>query len=229
MRDLYSLLTGPVLVLSLLVFCAGMAWRVYWYIKGLDWKLDRVAYRPHLKQGLKGAAQSVYRWLMPYGTNAWRRSPFFATAFFVFHLGAVFVPLLLAGHMVIMQRVFGFSLPSLPQIVADLLTLGTLGAGAFIIARRLALPEVRILTTVNDYFILALTLAPFVTGFLAATGVPGYDFWLLLHILCGEAFLILAPFTKLSHIVLFFMSRGQLGMDYSIKRGGDYRGTSFPW
>ena len=49
------------------------------------------------------------------------------------------------------------------------------------------------------------------------------------HILTGEAVLLLAPFTKLSHIVLFFMSRGQLGMDYNIKRGGHARETAFPW
>ena len=42
-------------------------------------------------------------------------------------------------------------------------------------------------------------------------------------------FLILAPFTKLSHIVLYFMSRGQLGMDFAIKRGGATRGPVFPW
>jgi len=48
-------------------------------------------------------------------------------------------------------------------------------------------------------------------------------------VLTGEAFLILAPFTKLSHIALYFMSRGQLGMDYAIKRGGATRGGVFPW
>ncbi|MDL2272486.1 respiratory nitrate reductase subunit gamma [Desulfovibrio sp. OttesenSCG-928-I05] len=226
---MYSLLTGPLLGISLLVFFGGMAWRIFWYIKGLDWRLERVAYRPYMKRGLKGAVQSIWRWLVPYGTHSWRQHPFFAGAFFLFHLGAIFVPLFLAGHMVIMERQLGFSLPALPQIVSDVLTLGTIAAGGFIIARRLALPEVRILTTLYDYFILCLSLAPFVTGFLAAANAPGYDFWLLLHILCGELFLILAPFTKLSHIALFFMSRGQLGMDYAIKRGGEFRGTSFPW
>ena len=50
-----------------------------------------------------------------------------------------------------------------------------------------------------------------------------------LHIFAAELVLILAPFTKLSHIVLYFMSRGQLGMDYAIKRGGASRGPAFPW
>jgi hypothetical protein len=32
----------------------------------------------------------------------------------------------------------------------------------------------------------------------------------------------------LSHVVLFFMSRGQLGMDYGIKRGG-MKGKGLAW
>ena len=32
--------------------------------------------------------------------------------------------------------------------------------------------------------------------------------------------LVAIPFTKLSHFVLFFMSRMQIGMDFGIKRGG---------
>ena len=52
---------------------------------------------------------------------------------------------------------------------------------------------------------------------------------MLVHVLTGELFLILAPFTKLSHIALFFMSRAQIGMDYAIKRGGAARGGAFPW
>ena len=69
---------------------------------------------------------------------------------------------------------------------------------------------------------------PFVTGLLARYHVGDYSFWLSLHILFGEALLILAPFTKLSHIVLFFMSRAQLGMDYGIKRGG-INGKGMAW
>jgi len=34
--------------------------------------------------------------------------------------------------------------------------------------------------------------------------------------------------TKLSHIILFFMSRAQLGMDFGIKRGG-MKGGGATW
>lgn len=224
-----NFLAGLGLVISLVIFVCGMAWRVAWYLKGLDWRLDRVAYRPHMKRGLKGAAHSVAVWLLPYGTHAWRKAPFFTLATFLFHLGVVIVPLFLAGHAVLMRSAFGFSLPALPQGLADFLAIMAIFALTGLIVRRLTLPEVRILTTRHDWVVLALAGVPLVTGCFAALHFPGYGFWLTTHMLSGEIMLIAAPFTKLSHIALFFMSRGQLGMDFSIKRGGEFRGPAFPW
>ncbi len=40
--------------------------------------------------------------------------------------------------------------------------------------------------------------------------------------------LVAIPFTKLSHVFLFFASRAQLGMDFGIKRGG-LKGTKMDW
>jgi hypothetical protein len=63
---------------------------------------------------------------------------------------------------------------------------------------------------------------------LAYHHVGNYQFWLILHILSGEVWLIAIPFTKLSHFILFFMSRGQIGMDFGIKRGG-MKGRGMVW
>ncbi len=224
-----NFLAGPGLVISLLVFVIGMAWRVIWYIRGLDWRLDRVAYRPFMKQGLKGAVQSALAWLVPYGTRSMRNAPFFTLSTFLFHLGVVFVPLFLAGHSVLLRDVFGFGLPAIPQGLANFLTILAVVAFVFLALRRLALPEIRLLTTREDWFVLLLTGVTLVAGCLAAQHFAGYRFWLTLHMLSGEILLLVAPFTKLSHIVLYFLSRGQLGMDFSIKRGGEYRGNAFPW
>ncbi len=101
-------------------------------------------------------------------------------------------------------------------------------SAVFLALRRIALPEVRILTTWYDYIILLLAVAPFITGFVARYELGSYTFWLTVHILFGETLLIAAPFTKLSHIVLFFASRAQLGMDYGIKRGG-MKGKGMAW
>ncbi|ABB37450.1 HmcE, 25.3 kd protein in hmc operon [Oleidesulfovibrio alaskensis G20] len=222
-------LTGPMLWISLVVCFGGLLARVVWYIRGLDWKLDRVAYRPHMSIGLRGALRSVLCWITPMGTHSWRQQPFMAAGFFLFHIGAVLVPLFLMGHNIILEERFGFSLPTLPWWLADGLTVAALAGAAMLALRRIALTEVRILTSAYDWFILAVSAAPFLTGFIARLHVGDYQFWLVMHIITGELLLVLIPFTKLSHVALFFMSRGQLGMDYNIKRGGMKRTAGFPW
>ncbi len=226
---MYEFLTGPMLWAAFLIFVIGLARRVVLYIRGLDWRLERVAYGPGLKIGMKGAISSVFQWLVPFGTHSWRKQPYFTIAFFLFHIGVVIVPLFLAGHMVIMQERFGFSLPALPMWFSDAFTVLAIVGAFMMILRRVALPEVRFLTNWGDWGILLLVLFVLVAGFLARMQAPGYESWLLWHIFSAELVLILAPFTKLSHIVLYFMSRGQLGMDYAIKRGGASRGPAFPW
>lgn len=231
MENVISFLSGPGLYVSLGVFFIGLGARFALYFMGLSWKLDRVAYKAEMAWGLKGGAHSAVKWLIPFGTYGWRAQPFVTVAFFMLHLGAVAVPLFLSGHNVVLQEALGFSLPSMPQRLADGLTaLALLGLG-LIVLRRIALPEVRILTTAYDYFIILLVFVPLASGFLAARRFGDYDMWLLCHIVSGELLLILAPFTKLSHIALYFASRIQIGMDYAIKRGGHSRksGALFPW
>jgi len=198
------------------------------YFKGLSWQLDRVAYKAYPAQGFKGAANSILKWLIPFGTYGWRKQPFMTLIFFGFHIGAVIVPLFLLGHNVFLKEKIGISFITLNPVLADILTWSVIASAFFLILRRISLPEVRILTTTYDYFILFLSVAPFITGLIARYEIGNYSFWLTAHILCGEALLIAVPFTKLSHIVLFFASRAQLGMDYAIKRGG-MKGKGMAW
>lgn len=225
---MYAFLTGPFLWFVFAVFFVGLAWRVVWYVKGLSWQLDRVAYRAFPAAGAKGAARSIGFWLLPYGTHNWRQKPLFTAVFFGFHIGAVLVPLFLAGHAELLRERLGLAWPSLPQPLADTLTVIVLVSAVCIAVRRFALPEVRIVTTWYDYLLLAVATAPFATGFLAVMQVGDYGFWITAHILTGELLLLAIPFTKLYHVIGFFLSRAQLGMDFGIKRGG-LKGRSMPW
>lgn len=225
---MYELLTGPLLWASFAIFAIGLAYRIVWYIKGLHWQLDRVAYGAHFGRGLKGAALSILAWLVPLGCRNWRVKPGFMLMFFGFHIGLVAVPLFLEGHAVLLRQGLGISWPAMPMWLADWLTIIMLVSACFIIVRRIALPEVRILTDWKDWLVLAITVAPFLTGFMAVHEVgESYRFWLLAHIITGEIMLVAIPFTKLFHVVGFFLSRGQLGMDFGIKRGGAKK--NFAW
>ena len=101
---MYAFLTGPMFWISIAVFVIGLGARALWYVRGLHWQLDRVAYRAHPKAGMRGAARSVFRWLVPFGTYGWRTQPFMTVAFFLFHIGAVLVPVFFAGSQRISPR-----------------------------------------------------------------------------------------------------------------------------
>jgi nitrate reductase gamma subunit len=217
---MYEFVTGPLAWLAFAVFFVGIVVRLVLYVRGLDWKLDRVTYSVNTAYGVRGAVRSILFWLFPYGTRSYRNNPGFTLALFVLHLGLIVTPIFLLGHNILLQERWGFSLWSLPGAAADLLTIGVIVSALLLAMRRIALPEVRIITTAYDYLLLAVAVAPFVTGLIARHAYADSQPWLILHVLCGELFLVAIPFTKLSHFVLFFATRAQLGMDYGIKRGG---------
>ncbi|MFO8144539.1 MAG: respiratory nitrate reductase subunit gamma, partial [Candidatus Syntrophosphaera sp.] len=110
-------------------------------------------------------------------------------AFFSFHMGAVAVPLFLAGHNVVLKQKLGFSFPVMGTALADFLSWAAIAGLLFLVLRRLVLPEVRILTDKKDWGILLLTFLPFATGLAARYQTGDYGFWLIAHILTGELLL----------------------------------------
>jgi len=222
---MYEFVSGPLVWISFGVFFIGCIVRVISYIKGLDWQKDRVAYSA---KGIPGAVKSIVYWLFPFGSKAWKDNPAFTVGTFVFHLCLLGIPIFLLGHNILWDESWGISWWTLSDRTADWLTLVFFAAVIFLVIRRIVNPNVRLLTTGYDYLIIAIAAAPFVTGYMAYHQWFDYKTILIIHILCGEAMLIAIPFTKLSHFVLFFCSRAQLGMDYGIKRGGRY-GRGICW
>jgi nitrate reductase gamma subunit len=215
MNELYDFLTGPALWAAFTVFVAGLIVRVA-YLFGLSKERDRVFYN-HVD--LKWAFRSIVHWLVPLGSVSLRAQPFFSIAFFVFHVCLFGVPLFLLAHNTLWREGIGFGLPSMPDSLADIFTVVFMAAAAFLLIRRLVRAEVRILTTAWDYFLLLLTCAPFVTGFLAYHQIGPYKPMLILHIFLAEILLIVIPFSKLGHIILFFPSRAFIGFEMGARRG----------
>ncbi|WP_300669985.1 sulfate respiration complex protein HmcE [Desulfoluna sp.] len=225
---MYQFITGPLLWLSFSIFFIGCFVHVALYIRGLDFQLDRIAYNTNIVSGVKAALRSIGLWLVPFGTRCWRQNPVYTLIFYLFHVGAVVTPLFLSAHSVILKYRWGIYMPAMPDVVADVLTAGVLVAACGLLLRRMLVPEVRNLTTPRDIGVLFLSVAPFATAFMAYHQIGDVTFWTIAHILSGELFLVAVPFTKLSHIVLFFCSRIQIGMDFGIKRGG-VKSSGFPW
>jgi nitrate reductase gamma subunit len=84
--------------------------------------------------------------------------------------------------------------------------------------RRIFAPEVRFVTFASDYLIIAIAAAPFITGFLAFHQLVPYRPMLMLHMLLGEIMLIALPFTRLSHMLSFWLTRAHTGSEFGVFR-----------
>jgi nitrate reductase gamma subunit len=212
---MYALLTGPALWATFIIFFGGMIVRMI-FLYRLSREKDRVLYN-HVS--FSWALKSIFHWLVPWASASMRSQPFFTLVVFVFHLTLLAVPLFLNAHNILWDEAFGISLWSIPEVLADLMTIALIVSVIFLFVRRIIRAEVRILTETWDYILLILTSAPFITGFLAYHQWGPYETFLILHILFAEILLILIPFSKLSHMILFFFTRAFIGFEMGGRRG----------
>jgi nitrate reductase gamma subunit len=134
----------------------------------------------------------------------------FTAASFLMHVGIILVPLFLVDHVALWNGLLGTDLPALPPGVADWLTLLTVGCGLLLLSLRLVRARHRVVSRRSDCLLLLLVLAPFVTGYMAShprVNPFPWDAVMLTHLLSAELLFVVTPFTKLSHVVLFFFDR----------------------
>ena len=210
----YNFLKGPMVWIAFIVFICGSVYRVISLI--MLAKKDKVVY-PYLS--LKYAFRSFIHWLIPFGSRNMRLHPWMTFFAFTFHTGLLFTPVFLYPHIVLWHEAWGIRWWSLPENIADIITLIVILCGIFFILRRIFASEVRFVTYASDYFIIGIAAAPFVTGFLAFHQlVAPYRLMLMLHILLGEIMLIAIPFTRLSHMLSFWLTRAHTGSEFGVFR-----------
>ena len=137
----------------------------------------------------------------------------------VFHACLFIVPVFCFGHSAILRTSIGIPFLSFPDRLTDVLTIIILAGGFFFLMRRLVVPRVRAVSSLEDHAVLAITIAPFLTGFMAYHQWGDYKTVITLHFLAGELMLVAIPFTKLGHMVFFFFARILLGSEFSLGRG----------
>jgi nitrate reductase gamma subunit len=208
-------LAGPGLWSAFIIFFGGLIFRIVRLYR-LSRKKDHIIYNhTNFTWGLK----SILYWLLPWGSASMRRQPAFTFMVFSFHITLFVVPLFLDAHNMLWEEAWGISLWSLPDGLADGMTIILLISIAFLALRRIVRREVRILTGPWDYVLLGFTALPFLTGFLAYHELGYYDFLMTMHMLTAEILLILIPFTKLAHMILFFFTRAFIGFERGGRRG----------
>ena len=212
---MYNFLTGPALWITFIILSAGLILRIA-YLWRLSQTKDRVFYN-HASFGW--GLKSILHSMIPWGSAAMRLQPVFTFVVFAFHITLLAVPLLLYAHNILWDEAFGISLWSLPDQWADVMAVILLVSIVFLIIRRIVRSEVRILTGAWDYILLVLTALPFLTGFLAYHQLGPYEPMMIAHVISGEILLILIPFTKLGHMLLFFFTRAFIGFEMGGRRG----------
>lgn len=215
---LYQFVRGPLFVVAVVVFLGGFIYQV----RGLlvAFKKDG-AFRPYYNR--RFALRSIYYWLIPYGTMSMRAQPFTTLASFLFHLSLFLIPIFLLAHNLLWYESLGISWWTLPEKVADVITVIFLVAWLVLLLRRVAKPLPHFVTTVFDYLLLLGVLLPFLTGFLAShQWLLPYKLTVILHILSAEVILMALPFTRLMHMAYFFFTRAFMGSEFGFRGTRDW-------
>ncbi len=163
-------------------------------------------------------------WIVPVNALQGTRI-LFTAASAVFHAGMLLVPLFLAGHVALVQKGIGLSWPALPFVAADGLTIAALVSLGVVLLYRLLDRAARFLSGAQDYLLLLLCIAAFVSGYFVAHPARNplpFDLTYLLHLLSAELILLVLPFSKLCHALLFPSTRivWELGWHF-VPGGGD--------
>ena len=215
---MYDFIRGQLVSIAFVVFILGLIFQFIQFFR-LTKKKEWVYPPLEIKSQKKTAGQWVAFCLASLNGTLWRTDPMITIVTSVFHILLIGVPIFLLGHNILLDQSWGLSLWSLPESITDILTLVILTGVAFFLGRRLFLSRVRVITSLYDYVILLIAAAPFLTGYFAYHQWFNYNTVMTLHILAGEAMLITIPFTKLGHMLFFFLYRFLIGSEYSFAKG----------
>jgi nitrate reductase gamma subunit len=205
MESWIELAKGPLFTLTFLIMILGLARHVIIQVHALAVRKGRRLRNAPWKK----IAFDTMSWAMPV-RHLVKGTIFFSIASFIFHIGAIVVPLFLADHVVLWEGLFGINLPAISAGAADVMTLLTIGCIFLLLGWRLFVGRARAMSRGMDYVLLLMILLPFASGFLASHPAVNPFPWevsMLLHLLSAEALFVVVPFTKLAHIVLFAFDR----------------------
>lgn len=212
--DLLTFARGPALQWALVIFVVGTVWRLAGILL-LRRKPDYT--EPRSTHTWRGAAKLIV-------SRTWSKREFRAsTAFgqtigYVFHIGLAIVVFGFVPHILFIRSLTGLSWPGLPSSIVYVAGALTVAALVAALVRRLSNPVMRLISNADDYFSWAITIAPVITGLLAAArlGAP-YQTLLAIHILSVCLLLAWLPFGKLMHVFLLFIARGTTGALFARK------------
>jgi nitrate reductase gamma subunit len=210
---MYAFVSGPLVWIAFIVFIGGMAYQLAMMLKLA--KKDKVVY-PYMN--LKYGLRSLVHWVTPFASRNMRIRYETTLVTFAFHICLFVAPIFLTAHVAMISVAWGVSWGTLSERTADWLTVLVMLAVVFFLVRRWVLPEVRFVTSVSDYILLAVVAAPFVTGYIAHRQWFDYEIVVIVHMITGAVMLMAIPFTRLSHMLFFPFTRTYMGSEFGAVR-----------
>ena len=198
---------GPGFDIALTIFVVGMLLRLL-EVLALGKKPDLSAPRG---SGPEGAIRTVISRTLPRKT-VFDKEPLRIINGYVLHIGFFIILFLYAPHVAFFESFLGFGWPALPSGIVDAISAITILSLIAALVFRMNNKVMRFLSTPGDYIAWTVTLLPVLTGYLAYNHLLlPYTLMLALHILAVELLLVVAPFTKLTHMFSFAMARWYQG------------------
>ncbi len=222
MKDIYLFVRGPGVLISFIVFLVGTMYQIIWFFKNTKrYECGGVPiFIP--KQALENIGPSIeIKKLAKREGTAWSTDPFFVVITSLFHFFVIITPLFLLAHNLLLKESWSISLPSFSEKLSDMCTLIILGFGIYFLYRRIFNRKVRSITSFSDYWTFILVFLPYLTGFLAYHQIFPYSYMVILHIISGELMIMLIPFSKLRHLIFFFLNRIFIQSEYSFFKKGN--------
>ena len=214
MTALYDFITGPMAWLSFAVFFGGIIFKLVRMVLLAREKDIFIFSYMSFRYGLR----SILHWLTPFGTRSMRGHPLMTVMMFAFHICVIAAPLFVMAHGILIEEGTGVSWLSIPDKVADVMTVIVICSLLFFVVRRCVVREVRFVTTPSDFMLLSLVVAPFVTAFIAYHQWLDYRLFMIAHVISGEALLMAIPFTRLSHLIFSLFTRAYAGSEFGAVR-----------
>ncbi|WP_461834635.1 TmcC family electron transfer complex membrane anchor subunit [Desulfothermus sp.] len=223
MHQLYLLLRGPLALISFIVFIGGVIYQIIWFFNNT--KVQEIPKNPGLLPSKK-EIKSFYppediKKLTKWEGSVWSTQPYFTILTSIFHILVILTPIFLLAHNILIKQSWGIAPPSLSEKITDVFTIVVLCFGAYFLYRRIFLSKVRIITGGGDWLMFFLVFLPYLTGFLAYHQIFPYMPMVILHMFLGELMLVCIPFTRLKHMIFFFLNRFYLKSEYSFFKKGN--------
>lgn len=158
---------------------------------------------------LAGALYSLTNVARPWDMESTRKNPYFYAEFVIFHISVV----LTIGSTFLIPLVPNLMTPAVTGVFMVFMAIAFL-IGLRRIYRRITVPEIRIISSPDDYFAITLMTVFFgvgtVTMWMWIQGMPETG-WMWIFFLMTTFFLIYVPFSKISHYVLYPFGRINFG------------------